>query len=642
VPGGLIVRVVGATLILALAVGTAFALLLRAISAQRESAAHALESQSVLASANRLQRLVIDLESGSRGYLLTGETRFLQPWSAARDAIEPESALLQQRAMVPEQHQRATQIAAAIESYLNNYSVPLVDAAIRGDPSARSLATSAEGKNQLDRLRAEFDAFETAEHRLAATRDANAAKDAQRAVIGGSVGLGISVLLTLLLAAYLARSVVAPVRRSAVMADRVAGGDLSARLPETETGEIGTLERSFNQMGRSLELSRKELDRLLRGQAALRRVATLVARGEEPNTVFTAVVEEVGDVLGAEGVVMLRREVDNSVTVMASSGPASRNYEVGSRMSIEGGNVAAEVMRTGQAASQCRFFGEEGSLGRRAAEDGIRLSVGAPVLVAGGVWGVIDAMSVEDRPPPAETEERLTQFTDLVATAVANSQARQDLAASRVRLVAASDQTRRRIERDLHDGTQQRLVSLALDLRGAEAGVPDEQPELREQLARIADGLGAALDDLREISRGIHPAILSEGGLVPALKALARRSRVPVELTTDLATRPPQPVEVAAYYAVAEVLTNAAKHAQASLVVVEAALRDGALAIEVTDDGVGGADPAAGSGLIGLTDRIEALNGRISITSPPGEGTRVQVVLPTGSDGGTDSDSGGR
>ena len=207
-------------------------------------------------------------------------------------------------------------------------------------------------------------------------------------------------------------------------------------------------------------------------------------------------------------------------------------------------------------------------------------------------------------------------------------QSREELAASRARIVAAGDQARRRIERDLHDGTQQRLVSLVLDLRTAEAAVPPERPELRAQLARVADGLTGALEELRELSRGIHPAILSEGGLAPALKALARRSAVPVELEVDVQARLPEPVEVAAYYVISEALANAAKHAHASVAQVEAEARDGLLHLSVRDDGVGGAAPGGGSGLVGLADRVEALGGTIEVHSPAGQGTSLQIDLP--------------
>jgi signal transduction histidine kinase len=237
-------------------------------------------------------------------------------------------------------------------------------------------------------------------------------------------------------------------------------------------------------------------------------------------------------------------------------------------------------------------------------------------------------LSTRDEPLPDDTEARFADFTDLVATAIANTQARADLAASRARVVAAGDEVRRRIERDLHDGTQQRLVSLSFDLRTAEASVPSDLTELQAQLSAIATELTGAQDDLREISRGIHPAILSEGGLGPALKSLTRRTALPVESNVNIAGRLPETVEVAAYYVVAEALTNAAKHAQASSARVEAAVQDNRLHVTIQDNGVGGADPSRGSGLIGLTDRVEALSGTITVTSKLGKGTSVHIELP--------------
>jgi signal transduction histidine kinase len=216
-------------------------------------------------------------------------------------------------------------------------------------------------------------------------------------------------------------------------------------------------------------------------------------------------------------------------------------------------------------------------------------------------------------------------------------QGRRELAASRTRIVAAGDLARRRIERDLHDGIQQRLVSLVLDLRSTEAAVPPRLPELRAQIAGVADNLTGSLEELRELSRGIHPAILSDGGLSPAIKALARRSAVPVELDIDVQRRLPEPIEVAAYYVVSEALANATKHAQASIAHVELRADDGRLQISVSDDGVGGASNSDGSGLVGLTDRVEALGGTILVDSPPGQGTRLEVDLPIDLGGGPPS-----
>jgi signal transduction histidine kinase len=249
--------------------------------------------------------------------------------------------------------------------------------------------------------------------------------------------------------------------------------------------------------------------------------------------------------------------------------------------------------------------------------------------VEGRLWGLIGVSSARPEPLPADTEARLTDFAELAATAIANAEARAELTASRTRLVATADQTRRRIERDLHDGAQQRLVSLALQLRTAAAAIPPEQDGVRQELAGVGAELDGVLDDLRELSRGIHPAILSEGGLGPALRNLARRSSVPVQLQVGMEGRLPERVEVAGYYVVAEALTNVAKHAGASLVQVEMDADDGLLRLAIQDDGVGGADATRGTGLVGLRDRVEATGGTLRVESRPGKGTRLLVELPT-------------
>jgi signal transduction histidine kinase len=244
------------------------------------------------------------------------------------------------------------------------------------------------------------------------------------------------------------------------------------------------------------------------------------------------------------------------------------------------------------------------------------------------VWGAAIVGSSRPEPLPPSTEARVGDFADLVATAIANAATRAELTASRARIVVAADEARRRFERNLHDGAQQRLVSLGLALRTAEASVPAEQGALQAQLAAIVRGLTGVSEDLQEISRGIHPAILSRGGLGPALKTLARRSTVPVVLQLSLDQRLPESAEVAAYYVVSEALTNTAKHAQASEVNVDAEADGEYLLISIRDDGIGGADLVKGSGLIGLQDRVEALGGHMEIESPAGSGTSLMVKIP--------------
>lgn len=411
--------------------------------------------------ANHLEKLLVDLETGPRGFIITGEEKFLEPWQDAQNLIPGQISELERLvADNPGQLGTVRQIDSAIAGYLKEYSIPLVTLARQEPAAARSAPVTEDGKNRVDALRTWFDQFVAAETAQEQQRQSRAAAADRRATAASALGLAGSVLLILVFAGYLTVAIARPVRRAAGMATRISGGDLNARLPEQGPGEIGTLQRSFNTMARSLR------------------------------------------------------------------------------------------------------------------------------------------------------------------------QGRAELAASRIRIVAAADSERRRIERDLHDGVQQRLVALVLDLRTLEAELPADCAEVRAQLAGSADGIAAALDELRELSRGIHPAILSEGGLIPALKALTRRSSVPAELDAAVPTRLPEPVEVAAYYVVSEALTNTAKHANAATVRIDAQLRGGRLHLTVHDDGVGGATRGSGTGLTGLTDRVEALGGTLSITSPPGRGTTLVAELP--------------
>jgi signal transduction histidine kinase len=446
--------------LLALIVGGSFAVLLVALNAERDASDLARHSEQVLVAANQLERLVVDLETGERGFVLTRDERFLEPWTAAQTALPGASSELEQLAIVPVQHSRAERIVEALGSYVRDYSVPVVQAARRGDASASSLATAEQGRRLVDALRAEFDHLRATERALAESRQNHADIATRRAILAAAVGLVGSIVFILFVGGYLNRAIVLPVRRAAAMAGRVAGGDLAVRMPETGVGEIGALERSFNTMAGSLEASRAELN------------------------------------------------------------------------------------------------------------------------------------------------------------------------ASRARVVEASDDSRRQIERDLHDGTQQRLVSVGLELQAALATVPPGEHELSARLVHIAQGLTAALSDLQEVSRGIHPAILSRGGLGPALKALARRSAVPVEVHLHLDRRLPERIEVAMYYIVSEALTNAAKHAQATVVQVDVKADDPSIQLSIRDDGIGGADPSRGSGLVGLRDRVDALGGQLEMASPAGHGTSLGVTIP--------------
>jgi PAS domain S-box-containing protein len=381
-----------------------------------------------------------------------------------------------------------------------------------------------------------------------------------------------------------------------------------------------------------LRQAQDDLSVLAEQQAALRRVATLVARGVGPSEVFSAVADEMSRCVDAGNASVNRFDGDEVVVLALSRVEPGIEHKpiVGERHTLEGDNIATRVLHTGHAA---RLDGSDlheapGSIAARLREMGLRSTVAVPIVVDGRVWGMAAVGSSAPEPLPPDTEARIGDFADLVATAIANAATRADLIASRARVVAAADDGRRRLERDLHDGAQQRLVALGLQLRLIETSVPAELQALRDQLGGVVSGLTGVSTDLREISRGIHPAILSKGGLGPALKTLARRSAVPV--TVDLAIEGglPDSVEVGAYFVVSEALTNAAKHARASHVAVAAQSKNGILYLSINDDGIGGADFGKGSGLLGLRDRVEALGGRMRIVSPAGSGTSLEVTIP--------------
>jgi signal transduction histidine kinase len=387
---------------------------------------------------------------------------------------------------------------------------------------------------------------------------------------------------------------------------------------------------------------RSELGKLAAEQAALRRVATLVARGTRPETIFAAVTDEVGRLLGMGLAGMARYESNDTATVVATWAAEGQHGGVHPLVPgpwpLEGGDLASMVSRTGKPVRIDDYDDVSGPIAAFVRDElGVSSSVASPIVVEGRLWGVLFVHSKQIGQSLAiDTESRLTAFTELVATAVANAESRSELAASRARIVAASDETRRRVERDLHDGAQQRLVTLGLSLRSAQAELPHDLEGVQAELSHLGEGLTAVLDELREISRGIHPAILSEGGLAPALKTLARRSPTPVALDVRVEGRLPNGIEVCAYYVVSEMLTNTAKHARASAVHVNVGRADGLLHVVVRDDGVGGADPRRGSGLVGLRDRVEALGGSIAFESVKGAGTVVEVQLPLTPPGGDD------
>jgi signal transduction histidine kinase len=363
--------------------------------------------------------------------------------------------------------------------------------------------------------------------------------------------------------------------------------------------------------------ARTEIERLAQEQAALRRVATLVAQSAETGEVFTAVAREVSEVMHLPIAAVQRYEDGETMTIIAAWSDRPHPFQPGTHWPFHGSGLAGRALQTRRGGRVEDYSHRRGAFAAKAREVGLHSVAAAPIIVDGAVWGLVTIAST-DGPIPDRAEARLAAFTELVGTAIANTQSRTELSASRARIVA----------RDLHDGIQQRLVSLALKARTIEMMTPQPADKIQDELSLLADGLGTALDELREVSHGIHPAILSEAGLGPALEALARRSAVPVELDLNLGPRLGEHIEAAGYYIASEAITNVAKHAQASVIDVCVNGCDGVLTLSISDDGVGGADPSRGSGIIGLRDRVEALGGTILVLSPPGHGTTLHAQLP--------------
>ncbi|MDQ3822359.1 MAG: PAS domain S-box protein [Actinomycetota bacterium] len=412
----------------------------------------------------------------------------------------------------------------------------------------------------------------------------------------------------------------------------VAASSSHTRLPpNTERriesfGELVATAIANAQSRTELAASEARARALANEQAALRRVATLVARGASPDELFSAVAHEVAGIVDIPVVAVNRYGADGTFTIVGIAGET--NFSLGSRWPVEEEGIAGTILATGRPSRMDDYSTMPGQLGDALRKDLVVSTLAVPIVVEGSIWGFMIAAAKPGRPIPADTEERLARFTELVATAVSNATARSEVIASRARIVAAGDEARRRIERNLHDGTQQRLIGLGLDLQAARAGIPEELADTHSDLERIGDDLEAVLEDVRELSHGLHPALLSRAGLGPSVRELARKSPLPVELNVSVSERPAESIETAVYYVISEALANIVKHAHASE--ISLALRTSASGIRATieDDGVGGAEASAGSGLVGLIDRVEALGGRFALDSPPGHGTRISIEMP--------------
>jgi signal transduction histidine kinase len=365
--------------------------------------------------------------------------------------------------------------------------------------------------------------------------------------------------------------------------------------------------------------ARRETAALVAEQSALRRVATLIAAGRGQDEVLAAVTSEVGAIFDATSVVLVRSEgVHDEVAIVAGWRRDCTPVEPGSLLHPPPRDAILDTLETG-----CAARSQEGRLEPIASS-----TVAAPVIVSASLVGALSAHRTHGDVFAAGSEIRLRSFADLAAQAIANERAQADLRSSRARIMRTADETRQRLERNLHDGAQQRLVSVSIALRLGTSMLPGAPADARALLVSASDELAQALQELRDLARGLHPSILTDRGLGPALEALAGRAPIPVELANRLDVTLPRDVEAALYYVVSESLTNVAKYSEATAATVQLHCEDGSARVEVADNGLGGADPARGSGLRGLIDRVEALGGRLGIESAARAGTRVWAELP--------------
>jgi len=413
----------------------------------------------------------------------------------------------------------------------------------------------------------------------------------------------------------------------------VAGSRREQPLPADTEARLGSF-TELVAMAVANAASRSALARLAEQHAALRRVATLVARGVSPEELFAAVVEEVGQLLPVDLANMCRYEPDRMQTFVATWGRPGKRFPVGSRWPLGGKNLGTIVFETSRPARIENYADASGPVNVIAREVELRSAVATPIIVEGRLWGMIGVGSSQEQPLAPDTETRLASFTELVVTAIANAESRAALAASRARIVAAADESRRRIERDLHDGAQQRLVHAVIVLKLAARATSNADPNAGELVAEALQHAEQANSELRELAHGILPAALTRSGLRAGVEALVSRVSLPVRVDVSV-ERLPAGLEATAYFVVSEALTNVVKHARAARAHVTAQVEGGKLRVEVRDDGVGGAGGGHGTGLGGLADRVSALDGRFLLDSPPGGGTRVCALLPIPDQGET-------
>ncbi|MET7398555.1 GAF domain-containing protein [Dactylosporangium sp. NPDC005572] len=602
---------------------------------QRRRAERAAEAEDRARSAvTALALLVTDAEAARCGLAVTGDQLFRTRLTGNLDVIpQRERELERSVAHDPVEVTLVRQISRYLSEYLRNYLSPALAASRSGGPATVPNAIMLAARRHADMVGSLLDRLMERVAR-SSVRDRAMAETHSNAGILAGVVLPLFSVVALVLMRRRVTVVAGSVRRLETAAGRVADGELDVRVPEDGPVETDRFQRVFNDMVATLARRRHTLNETVMGlteqvaeRSALCSAATLAAGGQPPEEVFDAVTEQAGTLFRADLADLLHFERDGTASIAATWSHEQWDLPTDEQVRLEPEGMAAQMLRSGRAV-RLTHPGAPAPAWQRPARFGLQVAIDMPVFVAGRAWGVLRLMSRRREALPEDVMSRAAPFTDLVAAAVADHQARTDIAEACARIMFAADETRRTIERKLHNGPQQRLTASLWALQTLDAQIPADLTELHTQISVVTARMSAALDDLASIARDVHPAILSQRGLPSAVRSLARRSKVPVETSLDLPARPDERVETGTYHMLAEALALADEHPHTNLVNVEASVRSGRLQLHIEINGMRTRDATSGPGLVGIRDRVEALGGVTTVESSPEHDIRLLIDVP--------------
>ncbi|MEU0556525.1 GAF domain-containing protein [Dactylosporangium sp. NPDC006015] len=596
---------------------------------QRRRAEHTAEAEDQARSAvTALALLVTDAEAARCGLAATGDQLFRTRLASSLDVIPRRERELQRSVTHdPVKVMLLRQINLYLNEYLSNYLAPALATSRSGGPATVSNAIMLAARRHADLIGSRLDRLLELVNRSTVRARARAETHSNMGILAGVV-LPLFSLVALVLMRRHATAVAGSVRNLEAAAVKIADGELTIRVPEDGPAETSRFQHAFNNMVSALAQHRHTLNEKIAEQSALRSAGTPAAGVQTPQAVFDAVTEQAGILFRTDLADLLHVDPDGTASVVATWSHAQWDLPADEQVRLEPEGMAAQVLRSGRAV-RLTHPGTPAPAWQRPARFGLQAAIGVPVIAAGRAWGVLRLMSRRPETLPETVTSRATPFTDLVAVAVADHQARTDSAEARTRIMFAADETRRTIERKLHDGPQQRLTASLWALQTLDAQIPANLTELHAQVSMLTARMSTALDDLATIARDVHPAILSQRGLPSAIRSLARRTPVPVETTLDLPARPDEQVEIGMYHMVAEALALANNHPHTTLVNIEASVRSGRLLLHIEMNGMRTGDVASGPELVRIRDRVEALGGAMTLESSPERDIRLFIDVPT-------------